>query len=235
MGVGEVGAEHGLIRIVRISIVVQIGILGTGDVGRRLGTKLVSLGHEVKMGSRTAQNPKASEWAKASGLGASAGTFADAARFGEVVFNCTAGSVSLEALKQAGANNLGGKVLIDVANPLDFSKGMPPSLTVCNTDSLAEQIQRAFPDAKVVKALNTISNVVMVNPSLVPGEHDAFVCGNDSRAKAKVTEVLRSFGWKNPIDLGDITAARGLEMMLPVWVRLYGAFQSPNFNFKIAH
>jgi 8-hydroxy-5-deazaflavin:NADPH oxidoreductase len=213
---------------------MRIGILGTGDVGGRLGTKLVSLGNDVRMGSRTAPNPKAAGWAKANGSKASAGTFADAAKFGEVVFNCTAGSVSLEALKLAGADNLGGKVLVDVANPLDFSKGMPPTLTVCNTDSLGEQIQRAFPNAKVVKAFNTMSNEVMVNPHLVPGEHDTFVCGNDPQAKAKVVEILRAFGWKSPIDLGDITAARGLEMMLPVWVRLMGAIQTRNFNFKIA-
>jgi predicted dinucleotide-binding enzyme len=151
-----------------------------------------------------------------------------------VVFNCTAGSASLEALKQAGGSNLGGKVLVDVANPLDFSKGMPPTLTVCNTDSLAEQIQRAYPDAKVVKALNTVNNMVMVNPGMVSGEHDVFVCGNDPQAKARVVEILRSFGWEKPFDLGDITAARGLEMMLPVWVQLYGTLQRPNFNFKIA-
>jgi predicted dinucleotide-binding enzyme len=212
---------------------VRIAILGTGTVGGRLGTKLVSLGHEVKMGSRTAQNPKAAEWAKVNGPKASAGTFADAAKFGEVVFNCTAGSVSLEALKLAGASNLGEKVLIDVANPLDFSRGMPPTLTVCNTDSLGEQIQRAFPGAKVVKALNTVGNEVMVNPGLVKGEHDTFVCGNDLQAKAKVVEILRSFGWKSPIDLGDITGARGLEMLLPVWVRLLGTLQTRNFNFKV--
>ena len=151
-----------------------------------------------------------------------------------MVFNCTAGSASLEALKLAGADNLNGKVLVDVANALDFSKGMPPTLTVCNTDSLGEQIQRAFPDAKVVKALNTMSNEVMVNPGLVPGEHDTFVCGNDPQAKAKVVEILRAFGWKSPIDLGDITAARGLAMMLPVWVRLMMTIQTRNFNFKIA-
>jgi predicted dinucleotide-binding enzyme len=213
---------------------MRIGILGTGEVGGRIGTKLVSLGNDVRMGSRTAPNPKAASWAKANGPKASAGTFADAAKFGEVVFNCTAGSASLEALKLAGADNLGGKVLVDVANALDFSKGMPPTLTVCNTDSLGEQIQRAFPDARVVKALNTMGNEVMVNPSLVPGEHDTFVCGNDPQAKAKVVEILRAFGWKSPIDLGDITAARGLEMMLPVWVRLMGAVQTRNFNFKIA-
>ncbi|MDA4115170.1 MAG: NAD(P)-binding domain-containing protein [Thaumarchaeota archaeon] len=213
---------------------MQVGVLGTGDVGGRLASKLVSLGHEVKMGSRTAQNAKAAEWTKANGPKASAGTFADAAKFGEVVFNCTAGSVSLEALKLAGAKNLAGKVLVDVANPLDFSKGMPPTLTVCNTDSLGEQIQRAFPDARVVKALNTMGNELMVNPGLVPGEHDTFVCGNDPQAKAKVVEMLRAFGWKSPIDLGDITAARGLEMVLPVWVRLMVTLKTRNFNFKIA-
>lgn len=213
---------------------MRIGVLGTGDVGNRLATKLVSLGNEVMMSSRTAKNPKAAAWTNASGAKASAGTFEDAAKFGEVVFNCTAGMVSLEALKIAGAKNLAGKVLVDVANPLDFSKGMPPTLTVCNTDSLGEQIQRAFPDAKVVKALNTMGNEVMVNPGLVPGEHDAFVCGNDQQAKAQVVEILRAFGWKSPIDLGDITAARGLEMMLPVWVRLMVSLRTRNFNFKIA-
>jgi predicted dinucleotide-binding enzyme len=213
---------------------MRIGILGTGDVGGRLGTKLVSLGYDVRMGSRTAPNAKAAAWAKANGPRASGGTFADAAKFGEVIFNCTAGSASLEALKMAGAENLSGKVLVDVANPLDFSKGMPPTLTVCNTDSLGEQIQRAFADAKVVKALNTMSNEVMVNPQLVPGEHDAFLCGNDPQAKAQVVEILRAFGWKSPIDLGDITAARGMEMMLPVWVQLMGSIQTRHFNFKIA-
>jgi len=222
------------IRTPALQFIVRIGILGTGDVGSRLGTKLVSLGNEVRMGSRKAPNPKAAKWAKANGPKASAGTFADAAKFGEVVFNCTAGSVSLEALKQAGASNFAGKVLVDVANPLDFSKGMPPTLTVCNTDSLGEQIQRAFPDAKVVKALNTMGNEVMVDPGLVPGEHDTFVCGNDAQAKAKVVEVLHAFGWENPIDLGDITAARGLEMLLPIWVRLMGTLKTRNFNFKIA-
>jgi 8-hydroxy-5-deazaflavin:NADPH oxidoreductase len=213
---------------------MRIGVLGTGDVGGRLGSKLVSLDHEVKMGSRTAQNAKAAEWTKANGPRASAGTFADAATFGEVVFNCTAGSASLEALKLAGAKNLAGKVLVDVANALDFSKGMPPTLTVCNTDSLAEQIQRAFPEARVVKALNTMANDIMVNPGLVPGEHDVFLCGNDPQAKAKVVEILRAFGWKSPVDLGDITGARGLEMVLPIWVRLMVTLNTRNFNFKIA-
>ncbi len=213
---------------------MKIAILGTGMVGQTLGSKLIQLGHEVKMGSRTENNENATQWAKQNGGRASQGTFADAAAFGEIVFNCTAGTASLAALKLASSQNLRGKVLIDVANPLDFSKGMPPTLSVCNTDSLAEQIQRAFPEAKVVKTLNTMNCVVMVNPSLVPGEHNVFVSGNDPQAKAKVKEILGSFGWKSTIDLGDISAARGTEMLLPIWLRLMGLYQSPNFNFRIA-
>jgi hypothetical protein len=213
---------------------MKIGILGTGIVGKTIGTKLVQLGHNVKMGSRTANNEKASEWVKASGANASQGTFAEAAAFGELLFNCTSGMVSLEALKIAGASNMNGKILIDISNPLDFSKGMPPTLSVCNSDSLGEQIQRAYPQVKVVKTLNTLNCNIMVNPSLVPGSHDIFVSGNDAGAKAKVIDILKSwFGWKTVIDLGDITTARGTEMLLPIWIRLMGAFQTPNFNFKI--
>ena len=142
--------------------------------------------------------------------------------------------MSLEALGAAGRANLAGKTLVDVSNPLDFSKGFPPTLTVCNTDSVAEQIQAAFPDAKVVKTLNTMTAAVMVNPGLVPGEHDVFVSGNDAGAKAQVTDLLRSLGWRNVIDLGDITTARGPEMVLPLWLRLMGAFKSPIMNFHVA-
>ena len=213
---------------------MKIGILGTGMVGKAIGTKLVQLGHSVKMGSRTSNNEKAAEWVKGSGANASQGTFADAAAFGELVFNCTSGMSSLDALKLAGANNLSGKVLIDISNPLDFSKGMPPTLSVSNNDSLGEQIQRTFPGVNVVKTLNTMNCNIMVNPSLVPGNHDVFVCGNDAGAKSKVTEILKNwFGWKSVIDLGDITSARGVEMMMPLWIRLMGALQTPNFNYKI--
>ena len=213
---------------------MKVGILGTGMVGATLGSKLIQIGHEVKMGSRSANNEKAIEWAKQNGANASFGTFADAAAFGEIIFNCTAGTVSLAALSSAGASNLKGKVLVDVANPLDFSKGMPATLSVCNSDSLGEQIQRAFPNARVVKALNTMNCRVMVNPSLVSGEHDVFVCGNDSQAKAKVVEILKSFGWQSIIDLGDITASRGTEMVLPIWLRLWSLYQNHDFNFRIA-
>jgi len=185
------------------------------------------------LGSRTSTNEKAIAWASEQGKQASHGTFADAAAFGEIVFNCTAGGVSLDALRAAGAENLGGKPIVDVSNALDFSKGRPPTLSVCNTDSIGEQIQAAFPDARVVKALNTMTAPLMVNPSLVAGEHDVFLSGNDAGAKARVSELLRSFGWRNIVDVGDITTARGTEMLLPIWLRLTGSFKSPMFNFHI--
>ena len=213
---------------------MRIAILGTGVVGQTIGRRLVELGHDVTMGSRTATNEKAIKWAAEAGAGASHATFADAAAGAETVFNCTGGAVSLSALREAGARNLSGKMLVDVSNPLDFSRGMPPTLTVCNTDSLGEQIQRAFPEARVVKTLNTVNAAVMVNPGLVAGEHDVFMSGNDASAKAAVADLLRSIGWRNIVDLGDITTARGAEMILPIWVRLMGALKTPHFNFHIA-
>ena len=213
---------------------MRIGILGTGIVGKTLATRLTKLGHEVRMGSRAAGGDKASAWVKESGGKASEGSFADAAAHAEMVFNCTAGIASLDALKAAGAQNLQGKVLVDVSNPLDFSRGMPPTHSVCNTDSLAEQIQREFPTAKVVKALNTVTAALMVEPSLIPGVHTMFVSGNDAKAKAEVIDLLKTgFGWKEVIDLGDITAARAQEMYLALWVRLFGKFKTPNLNIHV--
>lgn len=213
---------------------MNIGIFGTGMVGHTIGTKLIQLGHKVKMGSRTSNNEKAAAWVNLNGSNASNGTFEDAAAFGELLFNCTAGNVSVDVLKLAGLDNLKGKLLIDISNPLDFSKGMPPSLTICNTDSLGETIQREFPYAKVVKVLNTVNCKVMVNPDIIPGEHDLFMCGNDVEAKEKTKEILKTwFGWKSIIDLGDITNARATEMLLPIWVRLWGKLGTANFNFKI--
>jgi predicted dinucleotide-binding enzyme len=215
---------------------MKIGVLGTGMVGNTIGTKLIASGHQVMMGSRKRGNDKAVEWASGNGPNASQGSFADAAAFGEVLFNCTSGMASLAALRIAGAANLRDKILIDLANPLDFSKGMPPTLTICNTDSLGEQIQRAFPDCLVVKTLNTMNCLVMVEPSLVPGDHNVFMSGNDGAAKAQVAEWLCEwFGWKRSsfIDLGDISSARGTEMTLPLWVRLFGAIGHANINYHI--
>lgn len=214
---------------------MKIGVLGTGIVGQVIATKLVALGHEVCMGSRTADNQAAREWADANGTRAANGTFSDAAAMGEVVFNCTSGGASLVALESAGGDNLVGKVLIDLANPLDFSGGMPPTLSVVNDSSLAEKIQEAFPQARVVKTLNTLNCQIMVEPSLLPGPHEIFVSGNDAAAKNTACELLYSFGWtpEQVIDLGDITTARGTEMYLPLWLRLFGAGGTPNFNVHI--
>lgn len=214
---------------------MNIGILGTGMVGQTIGTKLVALGHNVMLGSRSAMNEKAKAWQAALGERALTGTFADAAKFGEIVFNCTNGMASLDALRSAGVDNVRGKILIDVSNPLDFTKGFPPSLSVSNTDSLAEQIQREFPETQVVKTLNTVNCQLMVDPSLVPGEHDIFVSGNDPEARSAVASLMREwFGWQTVIDLGDITTARGAEQILPIWVRLMGQLKTPFFNFHIA-
>ena len=214
---------------------MRIGVLGTGVVGQTLGRKLVSLDHEVRMGSRQAGGEKAVEWVEAAGVGASEGTFADAAEFGAMVINATAGAVSLDALAAAGADNLAGKVLIDVSNPLDFSAGMPPTLSVCNTDSVAEQIQRAYADARVVKTLNTVNADVMVTPSMAGESHTMFLCGNDDGAKAEVRDLLESFGWPagDLLDLGGIEAARGLEMYVMLWVRLWMATGTGHLNVKL--
>ncbi len=215
---------------------MKIGILGTGMVGDAIGSRLIELKHSVMMGSRKAGNEKAVAWVSRQNKNASQGSFADAAKFGEILFNCTHGMASLEALKMAGKENLHGKVLVDVSNPLDFSKGMPPSLSVCNTSSLAEEIQKTYPDVRVVKSLNTMNCKLMVQPSLVAGgDHQVFLCGNDEQAKNTVAEILEQFGWNQEsiLDLGDITGARGMEMILPVWLRLMGKLGSPDFNFKI--
>jgi predicted dinucleotide-binding enzyme len=204
-------------------------------VGQTLASKLVALGHEVTMGSREAGNEKAVEWVKRAGAGASEGSFAQAAAAGELVLNATAGAASLDALWAAEATNLNGKILIDVANPLDFSAGFPPTLSVCNTDSLGEKIQNDFPEVRVVKALNTVNADVMVNPGIVPGSHTVFICGNDGSAKREVVALLETFGWPGGdiVDLGGIDAARGTEMYLALWLRLMGVAGTPHLNVKL--
>jgi predicted dinucleotide-binding enzyme len=216
---------------------MKIGILGSGMVGNTLGTKLVSIGHQVMMGSRTAASDAGQKWLQSVHGEGQTGTFADAAKFGELVINCTNGANSIEALRQSGSANLRGKILIEVSNPLDFSRGMPPSLTICNTDSLGEQVQRELPETRVVKALNTVNCAVMVQPSLAPGDHQLFICGNDPSAKREVIGYLAEwFGWKkeNVVDLGDIIGARATEMYLPLWLRLMGLLGTPHFNIHLA-
>jgi len=214
---------------------MKVGILGTGTVGRTLGTKLLELGHTVTIGSRGEANPEVQAWADGGGASASLGTFAAAADFGELLINATSGAGSLQAIGSCPPATLAGKVLVDVSNPLDFSSGFPPTLAILNDDSLGERIQAAHPDVRVVKTFNTLSANVMVNPSLVPGHHNLFLSGNDASAKASVAELQQSMGWPavDIIDLGDITTSRGAEMYLPLWLRLFGAIGVPNFNISV--
>jgi predicted dinucleotide-binding enzyme len=215
---------------------MKIAVFGTGTVGDTIGSKLVELSHSVMMGSRTSTNEKGKVFVAKHNGKASLGTYAEAAAFGEIIFNCTSGGGSLDALKLAGKENLKGKLIIDIANPLDFSKGMPPSLSIVNTNSLGEELQKNFPEANVVKALNTMWCGLMVNPGMINGgDHSTFIAGNDADAKQKVKEMLKSFGWeeKNILDLGEITKASGLEMYLPIWLSIYGATNNGAFNIKI--
>jgi len=225
---------------------MKIGVLGTGSVGRTMAARLAELGHEVTIGTRDPVvtmgrtdpdrfgGPPLAIWLQGQ-ASIQLGAFDQAAVHAELIVNGTNGEGSLDALRAAGAANIGNKVLIDISNPLDFSRGMPPSLSVVNTDSLGEQIQREFPGARVVKTLNTTNARVMAYPGEVGwGDHTMFMCGNDLDAKGIVRTLLESFGWRDIIDIGDITNARASEMILPMWVRLMGALGTPIFNFKIA-
>jgi predicted dinucleotide-binding enzyme len=214
---------------------MRIAVLGTGAVGTTLGRALVASGHEVRMGSRTAGNEKAAAWVESTGPGASEGTFADAASWSEVVVNATGGLVSVEALTAAGADNLAGKVVLDVSNPLDFSDGFPPKVAQPDGRSLAELLQATFPDAQVVKTLNTMNADLMVSPRSLPGTHSVFVAGDSADAKALAAQLLAGFGWESDeiVDVGGIAAARGLELYLPLWLSLMGSFGTPAFNVRV--
>lgn len=224
---------------------MKIAVIGTGMVGRALAARTARLGHDVTIGTRDPEatlartepdqmgNPPFATW-HADHAGIALLPLSEAAARGELIINATSGGGSLDALRSAGEANLSGKVLIDIANPLDFSNGFPPTLLVKDTDSLGEQIQRAFPEAKVVKTLNTLNANLMVDPTaLHGGDHSIFLSGDDADAKATATELLRSFGWQDVIDLGDLSTARGTEMLLPIWVRLMNALGTAQFNFKI--
>lgn len=226
---------------------MKAAVFGTGMVGRVIAGRLAGLGHSVVVGTRDVAkalartekdaygNAPFGEWYKQHSSSVSLGSYAEAAADAAVIFNCTSGQGSVDALTQAGNGGLKGKIIIDISNPLDFSKGMPPFLSPGNTDSLGELIQRTFPEAKVVKTLNTMNCFLMVDPASLQGDHSVFVSGNDVDAKTTTKEILKSFGWKesNIIDLGDITTARGTEQLLPIWLRLYGVFRHSTFNFNV--
>ncbi|MEX2117867.1 MAG: NAD(P)-binding domain-containing protein [Bacteroidota bacterium] len=225
---------------------MRLGILGTGVVGQTIAAKLKELGHEVMIGTRDVSktqasqektamgSPPFSEWHKGH-QNVKLGTFAEASKFGERVFLCTNGAGTLDAIKLAGPENFNGKTVADISNPLDFSKGMPPTLLsrFANTNSLGEEVQKALPGAHVVKTLNIVNCEVMVNAKKTGGDPSMFVAGNDAKAKDQVKEILKQFGWSDIVDLGDISGARGMEMLVILWVRTWGAIQNGYFGFKI--
>ena len=220
---------------------MRVAVLGTGMVGRAIAVRLDELGHEVTVGTRDVERTMGRSDGEGSfGTWLSEhpkvrlATFADAAANSELAVNTTPGDVSLEALDAAGAANLEGMVLIDISNPLDFSQGFPPTLFVKDTDSLGERIQAAFPGVLVVKTLNTLTAALMVHPeTLADGDHTVFVSGDDAAAKATATDLLRSLGHTDIIDLGDIRSSRGPEMFLPLWLRIMGALGTGTFNIKV--
>jgi len=212
---------------------MRIGILGSGDVGRALGLGFASKGHDVMIGTRHPDKPELAEWREGAGKRAAVGSFAEAAEHGEVIVLCTLGQAAEAAIDLAGTTRFDGKVVIDVTNPLDLSKGMPPGLFVGTTDSLGEQIQRKLPKAKVVKALNIVSNATMVNPKMKDGLPDMMIAGNDAGAKGAVAGLLKEFGWGDPIDVGGIDGARYLEAMVPLWVRVCQAVGSWSVAWKV--
>ncbi|MFF5053555.1 NADPH-dependent F420 reductase [Micromonospora sp. NPDC000663] len=215
---------------------MRIAVLGTGSVGQAIAARTAELGHQVTIGARDVAATRAGAYAAWAAEHPEVGlaTMAVAAADAELVVNATSGTGSLPALTAAGAANLSGKVLLDIANPLDFGAGFPPSLTVDDTESLAERIQREFPRAKVVKSLNTLTAELMVRPrQLADGGHSVFVSGDDAEAKRIVTDLLVSFGHTDVIDLGDLSTARGTEMLMPLWLRLYGRLDTAVFNLKV--
>lgn len=226
---------------------MKIGIIGSGQVAQSIAPKLLELGNEVMISSRDTAMEKKEDWGKLpsvnmwvaemsrKGLRASGGSFSEAAGFGELIFNCTEGSHSADALMSAGEANLKGKIMIDLANPLDFSAGEVPALTVCNSISLAETLQNFFPGTKIVKALNHVAAEIMTDPGLLSEDTVLFMAGNDIVAKGWVMETVlkKWFGWKNVLDLGPLACARGMEMYLPLWASIYNVMKTPKFNMKL--
>ena len=222
---------------------MDVAVLGTGTVGRTVAAALHRLGHRVVVGTRDPDVTRSRSEGGASGQsfdtwlaehdGLGLATFADAAAGAEVVVNASSGTATLTVLESAGAANLAGKVVLDISNPLDFSAGFPPTLTVKDTDSLGEQVQRAFPDAHVVKSLNTLTAALMVEPASLAESTTVFVSGDDPAAKATVVALLHELGHDDVLDLGGIETARGVEMWLPLWLRIMGALGTAQFNLKV--
>lgn len=215
---------------------MKIAVLGTGAAGTTIASKLIELGHKVMLGSRTSDNQKAIDFVKKHDNNVTHGTFAEAAKFGEIIFSCIKGEYAIDALKSTG-NAIDNKILIDISIPVDTSKGTPLSLIphLCNTNSLGEEIQKNFPNTKVVKTLNTMWSTLMMIPSMLKdGDHTNFISGNDDDAKEQVKSLLKEIGWKEEsiMDLGDITAARGTEATVLLWLRIWNVTMG-TFSIKV--
>ena len=214
---------------------MKVGILGSGEVGRALGKGFAARGHDVKLGSRNTKGKELQAWLKGTKGKASTGSPAEAAAHGEVIVLAVLGAAVDDAIDLAGRENFDGKVVIDTTNPLDFSKGMPPGLFVGTTDSLGERIQRRLPKAQIVKCLNIVGSVNMVDPKVPGGPPDMLIAGDDAAAKKKVTEILKEFGWPGAIDVGGIDGSRWLEATVPLWVRVCTAVGDWNVAWKVLH
>lgn len=226
---------------------MKVAVIGTGAVGQAIATKLSLLGHKVFIGTRNVSESrsktKADDWGTP-GIGSwikehpevDLLPFKQAVENGkDLIIFAVAGMAAFDCLEKIGKDQLDNRVLVDITNPLDFSQGFPPTLSICNTESLGEKIQNSYPRVKVVKGLNTVTSAIMGNPETIEGDHNLFICGNDQEAKKLVTDLLTSFGWRerNIIDLGDITSARGTEMLMPLFIRLLGKYQNPFFNLHV--
>ena len=211
----------------------RVGVLGSGEVGRRLAAGFQSRGHAVMIGSRDPGKPELREWLSGDGAGVNAGTFEQAAVHGELLVLAVLGSAAQDAIAEAGLENFGGKVVIDAMNPLDFAGGFPPRLSITGEDSLGERVQRTLPEAKVVKAFNTIGNPYFVDPSFSEGQPTMLIAGNDESAKRTVTNVLNDFGWSDVVDIGGIESSRELEAICIAWVKIGGARGAWDHGFKL--
>jgi predicted dinucleotide-binding enzyme len=211
----------------------RIGVLGTGEVGRRLAAGFKSRGHDVTIGSRDADKPKLREWLSGDGAGIQAGTFAEAAAHGQLLVLAVLGNAAEDVIADAGGENFSGKVVIDAMNPLDFSGGFPPKLSISGEDSLGERVQRAVPDAKVVKAFNTIGNPFFVDPSFSDGKPTMLIAGDDEDAKHTVGDVLADLGWPDPVDIGGIEGSRELEAICIAWIKVGGARGAWDHGFRL--
>ncbi len=211
----------------------RVGVLGSGEVGRRLASGFSSRGHDVMIGSRDPGKPELREWLAGEGAGIQAGTFVETAGYGELLVLAVLGTAADEAIADAGAENFSGKVVIDAMNPLDFSGGFPPKLSISGEDSLGERVQRALPDARVVKAFNTIGSQYFVDPSFTDSQPTMLIAGDDADAKSTVGDVLADFGWPDPVDIGGIEGSRELEAICIAWVKIGGSRGSWDHGFKL--